>query len=407
MSNGVTVSIIMPTYNRASIIEKAIKSVVDQTFSDYELIVIDDGSTDGTCDTVKRFSDSRIRCISYSENRGGSYARNRGIEEACGNYIAFLDSDNEWDNDYLEKRLALLHDESRPVISFGRMRMIRDGKEDSVFPPESADALSERNSIIRIMLCRNIMDTNTVILSRECVGIEAGFDLEFTRLQDWDIFLGIVADERNAVLFEDRISVSHYALADSITNKKELYMPNRLQLVKKHKKLIDEFGMKEEIGNRLEAEIQTDGDYKRIYDVAKRMNDDLITEYVLNAIIAGAEREKNTSDLLKKMLALHDDPAKLVAFFENNSYNTVAVYGNGFLGKRVIKFLTESGIDLKYVIDMQNYDHIENGIHYINSSKRLGDVDVVLIAMFNDTEEVARVIKSEREMPVYALKDLI
>lgn len=407
MSGGVTVSIIMPTYNRAYIIEKAIQSVIDQTYADYELIVIDDGSTDETCDKVKIFNDPRIKYLSYSENRGGNYARNMGIKEAKGEYIAFLDSDNTWDNDHLEKRLALLCSEDRPIISFGRMRMISGDRIDRIFPPEPAETLADRSCIIRIMLCRNIMDTNTVVLSRECFGIEAGFDLDFTRLQDWDFFLKIVEDERNSVLFEDRISVSHYAVDDSITNKKELYMPNRLRLVRKHEKLIDSIGMKEDIKTCLAAEIQVDGDYKRIYDVAKKMNDDCIMEYVLDAIIVGAEREKNTSDLLKKMLSLYDDPSKLISFFIDNGYKTVAVYGNGFLGKRIIRLLTDNGIDLKYVIDMQNYDHIENEIHYINTIDQLGDVDVALIAMFNDMEEVTESIRCIQNIDIVLINEII
>jgi len=87
------VSIIIPTYNRGVLLHKAIDSVLAQTFSDYELIIVDDGSTDGTRDVVARYGSGKIRYI-FQENKGKSAARNLGIKLADGEYIAFLDSDD-------------------------------------------------------------------------------------------------------------------------------------------------------------------------------------------------------------------------------------------------------------------------------------------------------------------------
>ncbi|MES2799093.1 MAG: glycosyltransferase family A protein [Bacteroidota bacterium] len=86
-------SIILPTYNRAHLLPKAIQSVVDQTFGDWELIIVDDGSSDDTKAVVGKFQDERIRYI-YQENQERSVARNNGIQNAQGNYICFLDSDD-------------------------------------------------------------------------------------------------------------------------------------------------------------------------------------------------------------------------------------------------------------------------------------------------------------------------
>ena len=93
-----TVSVIIPTYNRAHLVGRAIKSVLNQTYRDFEIIVVDDGSTDNTKDIIKEFQkkDKRIKYIPYEKNKGGSAARNTGIKAAKGEYIAFLDSDDEW-----------------------------------------------------------------------------------------------------------------------------------------------------------------------------------------------------------------------------------------------------------------------------------------------------------------------
>jgi glycosyltransferase involved in cell wall biosynthesis len=86
-------SIILPTYNRASFISKAIESVIDQLYNKWELIILDDGSTDNTKEIVLSFNDDRIRYI-YQENKERSAARNNGIRNAKGEYICFLDSDD-------------------------------------------------------------------------------------------------------------------------------------------------------------------------------------------------------------------------------------------------------------------------------------------------------------------------
>ena len=87
------VSVVIPTYNRAVMVREAIESVLSQTFRDSEVIVVDDGSTDGTGEVLRRRCDERVRCY-YQENSGRSVARNRGIQESVGKYVLFLDSDD-------------------------------------------------------------------------------------------------------------------------------------------------------------------------------------------------------------------------------------------------------------------------------------------------------------------------
>lgn len=104
------VSVILPTYNRAYIIDRAIKSVLDQTFTYLELIVVDDGSTDNTEEVVNSFKDPRIRFLCHETNRGASAARNTGIKASVGEYIAFNDSDDEWLPTKLEKQVKVFQE---------------------------------------------------------------------------------------------------------------------------------------------------------------------------------------------------------------------------------------------------------------------------------------------------------
>ena len=106
------VSIVMPAYNCAHYIGETIQSVLVQTYEDWELLIVDDQSTDNTPKVVDEFSiqDDRIRYIELEKNSGVAVARNRGIEEARGNYIAFLDSDDLWKKDKLEKQIRFMQE---------------------------------------------------------------------------------------------------------------------------------------------------------------------------------------------------------------------------------------------------------------------------------------------------------
>jgi len=104
------VSIILPTYNRAYIVERAIRSILDQTYNDFELIIVDDGSTDNTEEIIKELQqkDKRIQYIKLDTNKGAAAARNVGIRSAKGQYIAFQDSDDEWLPEKLEKQMKII-----------------------------------------------------------------------------------------------------------------------------------------------------------------------------------------------------------------------------------------------------------------------------------------------------------
>ena len=117
MLNNIRFSIIIPTYNRAAFLPRAIESVLSQTYTDWELIIVDDGSTDNTKDVVAQYSDSRIRYI-YQDNAERSAARNNGIAQANGDFVCFMDSDNYMKSDRLEKLSAFIAKERKIACYF-------------------------------------------------------------------------------------------------------------------------------------------------------------------------------------------------------------------------------------------------------------------------------------------------
>lgn len=109
------VSVVIPTYNRSNVLSRAIESVLNQSYSNFELIIVDDGSTDGTKELVSQYSDSRIRFVEFGSNKGANAARNEGIRKSNGKYISFLDSDDEFTSDHLENAVSCLKQSPRSV----------------------------------------------------------------------------------------------------------------------------------------------------------------------------------------------------------------------------------------------------------------------------------------------------
>ena len=124
-----TVSIILPTYNRAHTLRKAVDSILNQTYKDFELIVVDDGSTDDTYNLIKSINDYRIVYVKHEKNKGAAAARNTGIKLAKGKYIAFQDSDDEWYSHKLEKQMEIIENNKLIDIVYSSFFLIKNGQK--------------------------------------------------------------------------------------------------------------------------------------------------------------------------------------------------------------------------------------------------------------------------------------
>ena len=149
----VLVSVIMPTYNRAHLLPRAIKSVLSQTFKDFELIIIDGGSIDNTEDVVKSFKDPRIIYINQGINQGISAAKNVGIMKAKGKYIAFIDSDDEWFSIKLEKQVKVFQKASNDIAVVHAGYVVYDDRYNRIIrvdSPRECNVNSTNNSYLSV-----------------------------------------------------------------------------------------------------------------------------------------------------------------------------------------------------------------------------------------------------------------
>lgn len=189
MINDIQLSIIIPTYNRSCYLMEAIDSVLAQTYEKYEILVIDDGSTDSTRESVKKY-DGRVRYI-YQENKGPSAARNNGIRNANGDLIAFLDSDDIWHADKLAQQVAAFYE--NPSLG-----IVATGYEviDTKYQITSVNILNkeELKDIRNDHLYKNFFPTPTVMIKKKCFEKVGFFNEALHFAEDWEMWLRVMAD---------------------------------------------------------------------------------------------------------------------------------------------------------------------------------------------------------------------
>jgi len=185
-------SVVIPTRNRCALLHRAIQSVLKQTFTDFEIILVDDASTDQTQLMVKDIKDDRIHYIHLEYKSGGAKARNTGIENSNGEYVAFLDDDDEWLPEKLRKQIDCLYANTQTGICYtGRQTMrqrklIGFGKRYSFKYPPYEDHFRS------IMSDNFIGITSSVIIPRNILIEVKGFDENLPCFQDYDLFIRIL-----------------------------------------------------------------------------------------------------------------------------------------------------------------------------------------------------------------------
>lgn len=178
------ITVIIPTYNSAQYLNAAVESVLQQTFKDLEILIIDDGSKDNTSELVKSFGD-KVRYI-YQENAGVSIARNNGIKESKGKYVAFLDADDTWLPTKLEKQVNALKD--NPDYKFCFSDFV--GVNQNLQPIEMKRARLLNSAIKDLLLRGNVVGSIcTVLCERELFDKVGGFDPKLSQCADWDMWI--------------------------------------------------------------------------------------------------------------------------------------------------------------------------------------------------------------------------
>jgi glycosyltransferase involved in cell wall biosynthesis len=183
------ISVIIPAYNSEKTIKQTINSVLNQTFSDLELIIINDGSQDSTLEVITQISDSRIKVFSFP-NAGGNVSRNRGLHLAVGEFVSFLDADDLWTPDKLQSQLKALQENVTAKVAYSWTDYIDENGEFIL----SGQRVNVNENVYENLLLNNFLEngSNPLICKKALITL-GGFDESLSAAQDWDMWLRLAS----------------------------------------------------------------------------------------------------------------------------------------------------------------------------------------------------------------------
>lgn len=300
MPQSPQISIIMPCYNAEKSIKASIDSVYRQTFKDFELIVVNDGSTDNSFKVLKKLADgyTGLRVIDQP-NKGPGPARNRGLREAVGQFIAFLDSDDSWHPDCLDKLHRALQKDPDAAISYcGWQNIGLSPQRSKPFVPPNYEKPDKIEMLLRG--CR--WPIHSALTRKSVVDAIGGFDEQWSSCMDYDLWLRI-ASFNKIILVPEVLAYYHHHDGDQITK-------NHLRIALNHWRIQLKFlhthpEIAETLGNRKISEI-TDGELLHRAYVSYWSND-LHTAHTLfrKLLLKGYFKLKDLKYLLPALLPFY------------------------------------------------------------------------------------------------------
>lgn len=225
------VSVVIPTYNRAGTLMRSIQSVTGQSYQEWELIIVDDGSTDRTEELVRPVmqEDMRIQYIRCPENKGQAAARNTGIKAARGAYIAFQDSDDCWMPDKLQKQILMMEEHPEYGLIYGQMVYNEGGVLSAPYPPTDAG-----RQVFSECLRQNLIGTPTMLVRKEVFDTVGIFDTSLPAMEDYELALRITKHYLAGFIAEPVITA--YKSADSVSRDLGKHLIANCMILKKYER---------------------------------------------------------------------------------------------------------------------------------------------------------------------------
>lgn len=392
------ISIITPTYNRGYFIEKVIKSVIEQTYQNWEWFIVDDNSSDNTEEIVRKYRkmDSRIYYIGNLVNKGANSCRNQGVKLANGDYLAFLDSDNLWKPDKLRKQLGILKlSASEFDFVYAKEELINNGVV-TIVPSKiyTPDELKE------ILLQKNVVDTNTVLIKKTCFDSVGGFDEKMPRLQDWELIFRLVVVSGYKGMCLNEVLDTNILQENSISKNDKKYIDAIFYILEKHNRYFREPAI---ISQKIVEVINTTrGEAKYILEKLEELYLDrpLLMKKIWEKIIVSVQKSQKNIDLLYAWNMKNKN--RMYQKLENKN---IAIYGLGKWGELLYNDMKKNLIPVVYGIDREVEEF--HGLSIKKPMDSFQDIDVIIITLIDGACAIEKKIKKEYSGEVFVLEGLI
>ena len=274
MSEQPYVSVVIPTYNRADLLKRAIESVQKQTYKKWELIIVDDNSSDNTEEIVSEIRDPRIRYVKNNKNLGAAASRNRGVVLANYELVAFQDSDDVCHQNKVEKQVSYMKQYSEyDIVYSGFVNHHIDGT--NILVPNHQLGIREGN-LFPTLLVNNVIGAPTILIKRSLFLENGGFDIDLRALEDWDFVLRV--SEKNKIGFVSEVLVDAYETEGSISFDGVGYYDARCKMLASHYKEAQKFNIFDELVNDLFKKAEKQGILEMVKNIFVKYLEMYITE---------------------------------------------------------------------------------------------------------------------------------
>ncbi len=217
-NSDIKISVIIPTYNRGNIIENSITSVLNQTYTNLEVLIIDDGSTDNTKEIIDKFDDKRIKYIKLKDNYGGSNARNIGIKSATGKFISFQDSDDIFYPKKLEIQMKNIINQ-KSDLDFCKIKVIFNSSYHHFVPNSRQEInINKTNFFTELISNGNFISTQSILVRKKFIE-KYLFDINMPRLQDYELLLRMIPKVK--LSYSREVLVELHIQKDSLQSSQE------------------------------------------------------------------------------------------------------------------------------------------------------------------------------------------
>lgn len=368
------ISVVLPTYNRCKTINRAVSSVLNQTYSEIELIIVDDASTDATENVISNIHDSRIRYIKLDKNVGPSRARNIGVDEAKSNYIAFMDSDDEWYSTKLERQMNYYLKNQQYGLVYCPY-FYENGRKIIQIPSKLIPKENLEGNIYYSLLDSNKIGTPTILIKKDIFLEFGGFDENLNCLEDWDFALKVAGKYK--IGFVDDILMKAYLTSNGVNSNTKNAILGLIKICARYTEM-DKSKIKKTIINLLiKNKIPSE---TLNYEIIKSK---LLTEEELDAYISlrsyNSEIEKY--DIIK---SLYNGCLGNVINNYISKRERIVVYGAGDIGLFMYDWLKKEGYNVCGIMD-RNKVEIKN-IKIYESLDEIENLDTIFSTVKSITQ---------------------
>lgn len=418
------VSVIIPTHNRADKIEMSINSVLNQTYQNIEIIIVDDCSSDNTKNVIEKIilENSYIKFYQLKENGGPAKARNYGVQHANGEYIAFHDDDDEWHSDKLEIQMCCMLANKEIDMTFGKMARYRNRVFLNIVNQDlDWDRLKE--NFFQEILLDNYVGAPTIVMKKNSFDKIGGFNENLKCIEDWEF--AIRAFKFLLVEFIPTPLMDVHVHDNSVTNNINGYIESWLYIFKQYssytnnrnKYILQMFA-------HLKANAVNGVNDNKKKEVLEKIKKELCPAYIKEELVVDIQFqnvnmyniESGNPDFVYQRMVRYKNtciklltPEKRIArWLIEKGYTNIAVYGIGRLGKCLIDRLSGTEIIITHMIDRNKGQYQGKEVYSLDEFFQIAsDTELVIITPLYEAQAIGQSIKEHVGVDYISVEELL